>query len=299
MSVQRLTIDQLRVWVAVVETGSFSAAGRRLGKVQSAISQAVATLEDALGTVVFDRAAGRGRMTAAGESLLPEARAVLASVSRLGGHARALEAGRESELSIACDAVFPRAVIVSLGLALAKAFPDVDLRTQTEVLQGVVQRVERGACRLGVIGPDVEVPGALERTSIGSVQMVPVVAPSHPLAGRPCPDAALAEHVQVVLQGADGARERDRAVLSPRTWRVDELATKVALLRAGVGWGNLPMPQIREDLRRGDLVRLRVRAWGEHAHDLGMSVVYARDEGLGPIAAWAIDTLRSLCSESR
>ncbi|MGH1347685.1 MAG: LysR family transcriptional regulator [Nannocystales bacterium] len=295
-SLDRLTLDQLRVWVAVVEAGSFSAAGRRLGKVQSAISQSVATLEDSLGIVVFDREAGKGALTPAGAALFPQVRGVLASVARLGGHARALDAGREAELSIVCDAVFPRAVLVTLASKLAVEFPDIALRTETEVLQGVVQRVEVGACRLGVIGPDVEVPESLERTSAGAVQMVPVVAPSHPLAGRASSDAALTEHVQLVLQGVHGGDAPDRAVLSPRTWRVGDLSIKAAMLRAGLGWGNLPMPEIAADLERGTLVRLQVDAWADHAHDLGLSVVYRRDEGLGPVATWTIRTLRSLCS---
>lgn len=294
-SLDRLTLDQLRVWVAVVEAGSFSAAGRRLGKVQSAISQSVATLEDALSLVVFDRAAGRGTMTPAGAALFPAVRGVLASVSRLGGHARALDAGREAELSLVCDAVFPQAVLVALASGLAEQFPDVALRVETEVLQGVVARVDTGACRLGIIGPDVEVPESLERTLVGAVQMVPVVAPSHPLAGRASVDAALSEHVQVVLQSVHGAATPDRAVLSPRVWRVGELATKAAMLRAGLGWGNLPGPEIETDLERGTLVRLQVEAWGDHAHDLGLSVIHRRDEGLGPVATWTIETLRSLC----
>ncbi len=294
-ALDRLTLDQLRVWIAVVEAGSFSAAGRRLGKVQSAISQSVATLEDALGVVVFDRGAGKGAMTAAGAALFPQVRGVMACVVRLGGHARTLDAGREAELSLVCDAVFPQAVLVGLASALAVRFPDVALRTETEVLQGVVRRVESGGCRLGVIGPDVEVPESLERTLVGSVQMVPVVAPTHPLAGQVAVDAALAEHVQVVLQSAHAGTAPDRAVLSPRTWRVGDLATKAALLRAGLGWGNLPAPEVEPDLRRGSLVRLQIAAWGEHAHDLSLSLVHRRDQGLGPVSRWTLETLRSLC----
>lgn len=119
-SLDRLTLDQLRVWVAVVEARSFSAAGRRLGKVQSAISQSVATLEDALGLTVFDRGAGKGTLTPVGATLFPQVRGVLASVARLGGHAQALDAGREAELSIVCDAVFPQAVLVALASSLAE-----------------------------------------------------------------------------------------------------------------------------------------------------------------------------------
>ena len=142
-------------------------------------------------------------------------------------------------------------------------------------------------------------PETLEHTLIGSVQMVPVVAPSHPLAGLTEADAALAEHVQVVLQGPGGGDAPDRAVLSPQTWRVADLSLKAALLRAGLGWGNLPAPQIEADLERGTLVRLRIAAWGDHANDLGLSVVHRRDHGLGPVATWALETLRSLCTGTR
>ena len=54
----RLTLDQLRVLVAVAETGSFSAAARKLGRVQSAVSQAAQTLEEVLGAALFDRYMG-------------------------------------------------------------------------------------------------------------------------------------------------------------------------------------------------------------------------------------------------
>ena len=52
-----LTLDQMRVLVAVAETGSFSAAARKLGRVQSAISQAVQAMEQALQLTLFDRSA--------------------------------------------------------------------------------------------------------------------------------------------------------------------------------------------------------------------------------------------------
>jgi DNA-binding transcriptional LysR family regulator len=53
----RLTLDQLRIVIAVAETGSFSGAARRLGRVQSAVSQSVQSLEATLGIPLFDRAA--------------------------------------------------------------------------------------------------------------------------------------------------------------------------------------------------------------------------------------------------
>ena len=72
-----LTLDQLRVLVAVAETGSFSAAARKLGRVQSAISQSVQSLENALGTTLFDRAGKVPKLNDAGQVILTDARRLL------------------------------------------------------------------------------------------------------------------------------------------------------------------------------------------------------------------------------
>ncbi|MEM6290599.1 MAG: LysR family transcriptional regulator [Myxococcota bacterium] len=293
----RLTLDQLRVWVTVVEAGSFSAAGRRLGKVQSAISQSVATLEDTLGVSIFDRSAGRGRLTAEGQALMPEVRAILSAVGRLGGQAHAIAAGTEPELSIVSDAVFPRAVMVELCRRVATQFPALSLRIESAVLGGVVDRVVSGACSLGIVGQDAALPAGLDRVAVGAVQMVPVASVRHPLAGRPALGLdALQEHVQIVLQGPEPTTP-DRAVLSTRTWRVADIGTKRDMIEAALGWGNLPAPQIAEAVDRGALVPLDIAAWGPDQHRLALSVVHRREQGLGPASQWALRTLQSLCAE--
>ena len=73
----RLTLDQMRVLIAVAETGSFSAAARKLGRVQSAISQAVQSLESALGTPLFEREGKLPKLNDAGRVILQDARLVV------------------------------------------------------------------------------------------------------------------------------------------------------------------------------------------------------------------------------
>ena len=67
----RLTLDQLRMLIAVAETGSFSAAARRLGRVQSAVSQSVQALEATLGLALFDRGERTPKLSDAGRALAP------------------------------------------------------------------------------------------------------------------------------------------------------------------------------------------------------------------------------------
>src|ERR1700757_4640146 len=101
-----LTLDQMRVLAAVAETGSFSAAGRRLGRVQSAVSQSIQTLEQHLRLALFDRDAKTPQLTDAGRAILDMAREVLARAEDLQARAAAMEAGVEPELTIAIDSVF-------------------------------------------------------------------------------------------------------------------------------------------------------------------------------------------------
>jgi DNA-binding transcriptional LysR family regulator len=71
-----LTLDQLQVFLAVAESGSFSAAARMLGRAQSAVTYAVQRLEQQVGTQLFDRSGYRPTLSAAGQALLPRARRI-------------------------------------------------------------------------------------------------------------------------------------------------------------------------------------------------------------------------------
>ena len=84
-------LEQMRLFVSVAEQRSFSAVARAQRKAQSAVSSAIALLEDDLGVTLFERSSGRQpRLTEAGQALLDEAREVLRQCERLSGRALAL-----------------------------------------------------------------------------------------------------------------------------------------------------------------------------------------------------------------
>ena len=85
----RVTIDQLHMLAAVAECGSFSAAARKLNRVQSAVSQSIQSLEDALEVKLFDRSHKLPRLTDAGEAILIDARRVIGGVDALRARATA------------------------------------------------------------------------------------------------------------------------------------------------------------------------------------------------------------------
>jgi Bacterial regulatory helix-turn-helix protein, lysR family len=110
-----LTLDQLRIFVAVAEAGSFRAGAKRLSRVQSAVSHAIGNLEAELGVTLFDRSSHRPTLTSDGRALLADGRAILLKVDLMRARARGLGEGVELRLSVVVDTWFP---IATVGEAL-------------------------------------------------------------------------------------------------------------------------------------------------------------------------------------
>ncbi len=292
-----ITLDQLRVLATVVDEGSFSAAARKLQRVQSAISTAMANLETQLDVPVWDREQRAATLTSQGQSVLGAARRVLAEVDSLRRLAAGMHTGVEALVSLCVDAVFPSSALIGMCRGFAKQYPVVELRVDVQTMSVVTQRVQDGAATLGVASSIARSP-ALERHALTPIRMVPVAAARHPLAKErgKLAHALLAEHIQIVLSERSDQGTRDQGVLSPRTWRVHDLQTKRAMLLAGLGWGNLPIHMVRTDLAKKRLVRLRPQAWADDEHTLHLALVYRHDMMLGPAHRWVVDQLTTLCA---
>jgi DNA-binding transcriptional LysR family regulator len=294
-----VTLDQLRVLATVASEGSFSAAARRLRRVQSAISTQMANLESQLDVVIWDRSTKIPSLTPAGQALLASAQRVLAEVDDLRTLASSVGAGLEPQVSLCVDALFPLDALLAICTDFAAAFPQVDLRIDTQVMSAVAERVLRGAATLGVAGPMGALPG-LERRALAVVRMVPVVAPGHPLAAVRgiVSNKHLRSAVQIVLSERLDEGAPDQGVLSPRTWRVGELHPKHEMRRAGRGWGNLPAHLVAADLASGRLVAIKPESYGRLALDLHLFLVYRADTTLGPAHRWIIERLEGGCAKT-
>ncbi|HXX70167.1 MAG TPA: LysR family transcriptional regulator [Polyangiaceae bacterium] len=298
-ALEGVTIEQLRTVRAVAQAGSFSAAARALGRVQAAVSQSIDRLEAQLGVRVFDRSGRLPRLTPHGEAIVAAAAKVQGGMDDLEDLVAALKRGAETTLSIVVDVMFPTASLVEFAQEFATAHPSVDLSLFTEVLSAVTAHVRGKQSTWGIAIEDADLAG-LDHRRIGDILLVPVAAASHPLAlrDRPLDAEALTDAVQIVL--GEHRHDADRAsagqgVFSARTWRVVDLATKHALIIGGLGWGHMPEHVVRDDLRQGRLVELRLEAWGSVAPRRALVLAWRRGTVMGPVARWAHERLSQLC----
>ncbi len=287
------TLDQLRVFLSVVETGSFSAAARRLNRQQSVVSYTIANLEAQLGDLLlFERQTHRPTLTKAGAAILADARQLAWDMDKLQARARGLLSGLEGEVALAVDVMLPTARLVAGLAAFRDAFPTVTLRLYVEALGAVARLVLDGVCSVGLSGPLLIENDTLDQRPIGTVTMVAVAAPIHPLAQQQgsIPLSSLRNEVQLVLTDrSDLTRGRDFGVFSAQTWRLGDLGAKHALLLEGVGWGNMPEAMVRGDVAAGRLVLLNLA--DRPAHRYALSSVRRSDQPPGPAGVWLLDRL--------
>jgi DNA-binding transcriptional LysR family regulator len=300
-----VSFDQLRTFIAAAETGSFSAAGRRLGRAQSVVSQTIANLEDQLRVALFDRAGRYPTLTDQGRILLGDARAVAGGIDSLKARAKSMAGGVEPELSVVIDVMFPMTVVTKLAGSFGQAFPVTPLRLYVEALGGVAKALLDRQCDLGVMGTLApNVPELISERLVG-VLMVMVASPDHPLAkqGRPLASRDLAQHVQLVLTDrTELSAGQEFGVFSPHTWRLADLGAKHAFLRAGLGWGGMPAAMVERDLKEGALVEVTLEDAPADGIILPMAAAFRADSPPGPAGRWFIDEMKALtaqCPEGR
>jgi DNA-binding transcriptional LysR family regulator len=288
-----LTLDQMRVLVAVADAGSFSAAARVLGRVQSAISQSIQTLETTLGVSLFDRSYKTPRLTDAGRAIVDDARSLIVAAGALRARAQSIAEDIEPDLTLAVDAIFPMPLLRESLKAFRGAFPLLPATLFTEALGGAEQRLRDGAARLAIYTVAPTCPSDLFAEFMTRIVMWPVVAANHPLAGLPEPltREALEPHVQLVLTDRTPLTQNiSGGIVSRQIWRFADLATRLDFLLAGFGWCNMPIHMVADHVAAGRLKRLDVADRDEIA--LPVYVVHERGRAPGRAGRWLIAELR-------
>jgi DNA-binding transcriptional LysR family regulator len=236
-------------------------------------------------------------VTPEGSLLLADARSIVSGVDTLKARAKSMTSGAEPELAVVVDVFFPTAVISSAAKAFASKFPLTPLRIFVEGLGAAYQPVLDGRCSLGIL---LTLPMAfptLVSERLGTITLVAVAATSHPLAqiGHRIPRQELAKAIQLVLTDrSDLLAGRDYGVMSPHSWRLADLSTKHAFLKDGLGWGEIPLHMVEQDIADGRLRVLDVDELPGAGTEIAISAFHQASNPPGPAGRWLIEHLKTL-----
>lgn len=295
-----VSLDQIRAFITAVDEGSFSAAGRKLNRAQSAISDMIRGLEAQLDIELFDRDGRYPQLTEAGHALLSHAREIIGNVNELKSRARGISHGVEPELSVVIDVLFPICAIAHVASQFKQHFPLVPLRIFVEALGGTFLPLMNKTASIGIVGSLPMMPAGIMSEALSRVAFVAVASVDHPLAGYGglIPKSELARHVQIVLTDRSNLSEgREFGVFSTKKWYLADLFAKHSFLLNGLGWGGMPLHTVQNDLRDGKLVELEIEDFPGAGFTMPMSAAYLADNPPGPAGRWFVKQLKIAAME--
>lgn len=296
MSNPRITIEQWRALMAVVDAGGYAQAAEALHKSQSAITYAVQKIESQLNVKAFEVQGRKAQLTPTGQLLYRRAKALLEEAASLERAAGALSAGWEAELRLAVEIVFPTWLLLQVLDRFGAESPHTRVEVIESVLDGTSEALLKGECDLA-ISPRIP-PGFLGEPLM-QMRFLAVAHPDHALhrLDRPLNRDDLRAHRHLVVR--DSGSRRDATPLSmdaKQRWTFSHMATSIEAARSGYGFCWLPEERIRDELARGLLKPLPLREG--HERLLPLYVIFADRDSAGPGLLRLVELLRDNVRES-
>tara|TARA_A100001391_G_C5007600_1_gene262398 strand:+ start:130 stop:1008 length:879 start_codon:yes stop_codon:yes gene_type:complete len=280
-----VSLDQLQAFVIAAETGSFSAAARRLHKAQSAVSTQISNLEEDLGLALFSRAGRSPTLTPAGEHLLLEARVILDRREHLIGVARSFEAHVEQRLVVAIDEIYPERIMAEVFAEFAEHFPHVELELLFPMMEDVSRLVLTGKADLGVMWRQEILPTELGFQTLGWVPIKMVCGKHHPLAEVRVDWEDLKRHRQILVAAHSDGPEKQRLRVAPEVWWVESHWVILQLVRQGIGWAFVSSHVIEASPVAADLVIPELQ-FDDFDLPVAVELVWHKQRPCGPAAKW-------------
>jgi len=254
----RVTLEQWRAFLAVVDHGGYAQAAEKLHRSQSSISYGVAKLQQQLGAELLVVEGRKARLTELGEIMVRRARQLLQDAADIELLAGQWAAGWVPEIELVVDAAFPNRLLMVALKRFAQISQGTQVRLREEILSGVDAALQSGTVDLAIAA---QVPDGFLGGQLLEIEFAAVAHRDHPLHqhGRPLISRDISREVQVVVSDS-GPQQRDVGWLDAKQrWTVSSLETAEAVLCEGLGFGWLPRHQVQPRLDSGELKILPLR----------------------------------------
>ncbi|MDZ3990790.1 LysR family transcriptional regulator [Pseudomonas sp. Teo4] len=253
--------DNIQLFLAVLDHGSFSAAARALGRVPSAVSMAIGNLEAELGYALFERGPREVRASARALALEPHARLIAEQLGLLQVHALELSQGLESSLIIAVVPDIDHRPLLAAIAQLGERFPLLDITLLSAPQEDALQLLDSGRADLCLAFAGLQVEAHRGFQHIGTEALIATLSPTHPalLDGRIHYLEDLIAVRQILVRSRDLPLTDPRALIGATHWSTDSFDLALQMVEAGHGWGDLPRSRVAPLIDAGRLVRLHFR----------------------------------------
>ena len=287
----RISLDQYKALIAVVEAGGYAQAAEQLHKSQSAVTYAVQKMERLLDVALFRLEGRRAVLTDAGAVLYRQALHLVEDAEQLEHGIQRLAAGVETRLRLAVETLFPTWLLLQCLDQFSQQYPQVRVDLDEAVLGGTDEALIEARAELVVC---TAIPQGFAGEPLMRVTMIPAAHPGHPLhqLQRPLTLKDLRKHRQLVVRDTALARKRDSGgwLGAEQRWTVSNKATSIEAARMGLGFAWYAEDTIRRELEAGQLKQLRLRDGGQRFATLYL--VVAEPEFAGPATLHLAQLLR-------
>ncbi|WP_367027346.1 LysR family transcriptional regulator [Methylococcus sp. ANG] len=286
----KITLDQWRTLIAVVEAGGYARAADQLHKSQSTLTYAVQKLERLLGVKVFEMQGRKAVLTAGGQVLYRRGKMLMEEALRLERVAAGLSAGWEPELRLAVDTIFPTWLLLECIARFAEEQPETRVELIESVLSGTDEALLEGRADLAI---GSSMPPGFVGDPVMRVRFIAAAHPDHPLhrLGRPLTLEDLSQHRHLVVRDSGRERSRTPGWLNERRWTVTHKETSIRAACMGLGYAWYAEDIIRKELEAGELKPLPLREGAERWATLYL--IFADRDAAGPGALRIAELVRA------
>ena len=276
----RVTLEQWRVFQAIIEQGGYAQAAAYLHRSQSAVSYSMSRLQEQLDIALLKIEGRKALLTEQGQILLQRSRKLIDEAGEIENFAHHLSQGREAEIKLVVDAAFPNDLLMNALAQFATQSQGTRVQLSEVILSGATDALVDDEAEL-VIG--VEAPANFLSDPLIEIELIAVARPDHPLLQleREITSADLAQHTHVVIRDSGQHEKMDAGWLSSQDrWTVSSIESALSAIEHGLGYGWIPSNRLIEALGDGKLKPLLLEQGSNYKAFLFLS--FGHPQNIGP-----------------
>ena len=262
----RTTLEQWAVLRAIVKTGGFAQAATALNKSQSAVSYAVARLQESLQMELLELRGRKAVLTTAGAELLAEAAPLIDAFMGLESRARSTARDEALQIRMVVDAMFPKERLFAALKTFTGRYPHITISYRETVRLYYEEVVGGGDFDIAIVITETGAPA----WPVADIKLLAVAAPDHPLARvtAPIPTVLVNSYPRAEIRSVVSSKKLPE--VQGRPWLTNSIEAVISAVRSGLCHALLPLHLVAEDLAAGTMVQLDIAEQGERTTSLGL-----------------------------